>query len=64
MTRSPDIRCSKYSANVSGLSRNLFWLYEKVLEEEYIDLEPILNNLYFDADKVLDSIKKVKVQYD
>ncbi|WP_420319523.1 DUF7724 family protein [Faecalicatena contorta] len=33
-------------------------------KHKYIDLEPILNNLYFDADKVLDSIKKVKVQYD
>ena len=33
-------------------------------EEEYIDLVPVLNNLYFDTNKVLDSIKKVKVQYD
>ena len=30
-------------------------------EEEYIDLVPILQNLYFDADKFLESIKGVKV---
>ena len=35
--------------------------HNKEEEEEYIDLEPILNNLYFDADKVLDSMKKVKM---
>jgi len=33
-------------------------------EEEYIDLVPILNSLYFDSDNFLDSIKKVKVCYD
>ncbi|WP_456298514.1 DUF7724 family protein [Faecalicatena fissicatena] len=30
-------------------------------KHKYIDLEPILNNSYFDADKVLDSMKKVKM---
>lgn len=30
-------------------------------EEEYIDLVPILQNLYFDADKFLEPIKGVKV---
>ncbi|MCD7892183.1 MAG: hypothetical protein LUG60_00650 [Erysipelotrichaceae bacterium] len=33
-------------------------------EEEYIDLVPILNNLYFDANKFLEPIKEVKVFYD
>lgn len=33
-------------------------------EEEYIDLVPILNNLYFDAQKELDSIQKVSIQYE
>lgn len=31
-------------------------------EEEYIDLIPILKNLYFDAEKFLKPIKKVRVQ--
>ena len=30
-------------------------------EEEYIDLIPILQNLYFDADKFLEPIKGVRV---
>lgn len=29
--------------------------------EEYIDLVPILNNLYYDTDKFLDSIKEVRI---
>lgn len=33
-------------------------------EEEYIDLVPILENLYYDADKFLEPIKKVRIQYD
>lgn len=33
-------------------------------EEEYIDFVPILQNLYFDADKFLEPIKKVRIQYD
>ena len=32
-------------------------------EEEYIDLVPILNNLYIDADAFLTPIKKVSLQY-
>lgn len=31
-------------------------------EEEYIDLLPILNNLYFDADKFLSPIKQVRIK--
>ena len=31
------------------------------LEEEYIDLVPILQNLYFDVDKFLNPIKAVEV---
>lgn len=30
-------------------------------EEEYIDLVPILQNLYFDADRFLEPIKGVKI---
>ena len=33
-------------------------------EEEYIDLVPILENLYIDKDKFLQPIKKVRVFYD
>ena len=33
-------------------------------EEEYIDLVPILKNLYFDTDKFLKPIEKVSVLYD
>lgn len=33
-------------------------------EEEYIDLMPILNNLYFDAESFLAPIKKVSIRYD
>ncbi len=33
-------------------------------EEEYIDLVPILKNLYFDAEEFLAPIKKVRVAYD
>ena len=32
-------------------------------EEEYIDLVPILKNLYFDAEEFLAPIKKVKIKY-
>ena len=32
-------------------------------EEEYIDLVPILKNLYFDADKFLAPIEKVRIEY-
>ncbi|MEG1196684.1 MAG: hypothetical protein RSE58_14015, partial [Clostridia bacterium] len=33
-------------------------------EEEYIDLIPILHNLYFDAERFLSMIKKVNIHYD
>ena len=33
-------------------------------EEEYIDLIPVLQDLYFDADTFLDPIQEVKVLYD
>lgn len=33
-------------------------------EEEYIDLVPILENLYFDADEFLKPIKRVKIDYE
>ena len=32
-------------------------------EEEYIDLVPILQNLYFDADEFLNPIQKVRIEY-
>lgn len=32
-------------------------------EEEYIDLIPILHNLYFDADEFLKPIQKVRIEY-
>lgn len=32
-------------------------------EEEYIDLVPILKNLYFDVDSFLKPIKDVKIEY-
>ena len=33
-------------------------------EEEYIDLMPILEKLYIDADKFVERIKKVSVKYE
>ena len=33
-------------------------------EEEYIDLVPILNNLYFDAERELAPIKEVSIHYE
>lgn len=33
-------------------------------EEEYIDLIPILEDLYFDAEIFLKPIKKVRISYD
>lgn len=32
-------------------------------EEEYIDLVPILENLYFDVNDFLKSIQKVRIEY-
>lgn len=31
--------------------------------EEYIDLIPILTNLYYDTDEFLESIKEVRIDY-
>lgn len=33
-------------------------------EEEYIDLQPVLTDLYIDADRFLGPIKKVKIAHD
>lgn len=33
-------------------------------EEEYIDLVPILENLYIDADEFFSQIKEVRIHYD
>ena len=38
--------------------------YQGREEEEYIDLIPILENLYFDSDEFLGPIKEVRIQYD
>ena len=38
--------------------------HDQELIEEYIDLVPILENLYYDADEYLNQIKEVKIQYD
>ena len=32
-------------------------------EEEYIDLIPILNNLYIDVEEFLKPIQKVRIEY-
>lgn len=37
--------------------------YSKELVEEYIDLVPILKDLYIDVEKFLTPIKKVEVRY-
>ncbi|WP_295055917.1 hypothetical protein [uncultured Fibrobacter sp.] len=37
--------------------------YSKELVEEYIDLVPILKDLYIDVDRFLAPIKKVEVRY-
>lgn len=38
--------------------------HNTVPEEEYIDLEPILNDLYINADSFMQPIKKVKIAHD
>lgn len=38
--------------------------YNGVDEEEYIDLRPILRNLYIDVESFLKPIKKVRICYD
>jgi len=37
--------------------------YGHGVEEDYIDLIPILKNLYYDSDRFLMPIKKVEVRY-
>lgn len=37
--------------------------YGKGEEEDYIDLRPILHNLYYDVDSFLKPIKKVEISY-
>jgi len=37
--------------------------YGKGEEEDYIDMRPILDNLYYDTDAFLKPIKKVEVRY-
>ena len=37
--------------------------YGKGAEEDYIDMRPILDNLYYDTDEFLKPIKKVEVAY-
>ncbi|MCD8149333.1 MAG: hypothetical protein LUE92_07185 [Clostridiales bacterium] len=34
------------------------------IEEDYIDLVPVLENLYMDADAFLKQIKEVRLKYD
>ncbi len=38
--------------------------HDKELIEEYIDLVPILENLYVDSDTYLKQIKEVRIRYD
>lgn len=40
------------------------YAHNDIEEEEYIDLVPILNNLYIDAKEFLKPIKNVKILYD
>lgn len=41
-------------------------LYSNIphVQEEYIDLVPILNNLYFDAERELAPVKDVSIHYE
>ena len=43
---------------------NAKYAHSDETEEEYIDLIPILNNLYFEPEQFLKPIKKVSVRYD
>ena len=38
--------------------------HQMAAEEEYLDLTPILEELYFDADAFLKPIEKVRISYD
>lgn len=40
------------------------YVHNEEEEEEYIDLVPILNDLYIDPDNFLNQIKEVRIQYD
>lgn len=40
------------------------YIHNEEDEEEYIDLVPILKDLYIDADDFLNQIKEVRIQYD
>ena len=40
------------------------YLHNEQPEEEYIDIVPILQDLYFDAEEFLSPIQKVRVLYD
>ncbi|EET58534.1 hypothetical protein BRYFOR_09542 [Marvinbryantia formatexigens DSM 14469] len=40
------------------------YAHNKEAEEEYIDLVPILQALYFDADDFFKPIEKVRISYD
>ena len=37
--------------------------HDKPAHEDYIDLVPILENLYMDADSFLEPIKEVRIEY-
>ena len=39
------------------------YIHNSEPEEEYIDLVPILKNLYIDTEEFLSAIKKVEVRY-
>lgn len=39
------------------------YLHQNSLVEDYIDMVPILNNLYINADEFLKPIKEVKLDY-
>ena len=43
---------------------NAKYVHSDEMEEEYIDLIPILNNFYFEPEQFLKPIKKVSVRYD
>lgn len=40
------------------------YFHNQMEEEEYIDLIPILKDLYYDIHEFLAPIKKVRIQYD
>lgn len=40
------------------------YVHNEMSEEEYIDLIPVLRDLYFDVETFLESIKEVRLGYD